>query len=101
MMNRVNFGQRSAVVVDRCLHHGIWLDSGELIHLMEWKKAGGQILHQQTESLKTKNPSHKRTPLPDASSLPQNTQLGNDAWDFNWDIMAALAWLLAKVFLHR
>jgi Zn-finger nucleic acid-binding protein len=43
LMNRVNFAYRSGVVVDKCQHHGIWLNSGELIHLMEWKKAGGQI----------------------------------------------------------
>ncbi len=47
LMNRVNFGQRSGVVVDRCIIHGLWLDSGELTHLLEWKKAGGQLLHQQ------------------------------------------------------
>jgi Zn-finger nucleic acid-binding protein len=46
-MNRVNFGQRSGVVIDQCIIHGIWLDSGELTHLLEWKKAGGQLLHQQ------------------------------------------------------
>jgi Zn-finger nucleic acid-binding protein len=46
-MNRVNFGQRSGVIIDQCIIHGIWLDSGELTHLLEWKKAGGQLLHQQ------------------------------------------------------
>jgi Zn-finger nucleic acid-binding protein len=40
-MSRVNFGYRSGVVIDRCTNHGIWLDSGEITHLMEWKKAGG------------------------------------------------------------
>lgn len=38
---------RSGVVVDRCRVHGIWLNSGEITHLMEWKKAGGQILNDQ------------------------------------------------------
>ncbi len=41
-MNRVNFAYRSGVVVDKCRDHGLWLKSGELIHLLEWKKAGGQ-----------------------------------------------------------
>ncbi|CAG0976203.1 hypothetical protein ARNL5_02086 [Anaerolineae bacterium] len=45
LMNRVNFAYRSGVVVDKCKAHGIWLNSGELIHLLEWKKAGGQISH--------------------------------------------------------
>ncbi|MBD3243468.1 MAG: hypothetical protein GF331_22955 [Chitinivibrionales bacterium] len=48
-MNRVNFGHRSGVIVDRCRDHGVWLDGGELRHLMEWTKAGGQLLHQQAQ----------------------------------------------------
>jgi Zn-finger nucleic acid-binding protein len=57
LMNRVNFGYRSGVVADQCKAHGIWLDSGEIIHLMEWKKAGGQLLdrqkQEQTAAVKT------------------------------------------------
>ena len=49
LMNRVNFGRRSGVVIDHCKKHGVWLDSGELTHLMEWKKAGGQILDNQSD----------------------------------------------------
>lgn len=49
-MARRNFGHLSGVVVDRCNQHGVWLDQGELIHLLEWKKAGGQILHEKRES---------------------------------------------------
>lgn len=46
-MNRVNFGARSGVVVDQCPRHGMWLEGGELRRLLEWKKAGGQILDQR------------------------------------------------------
>jgi len=57
LMNRVNFGHRSGVIVDKCSKHGIWVDSGEITHLMEWKKAGGELLnveqHKQDEQ-KTK-----------------------------------------------
>lgn len=49
LMNRVNFGKKSGVIVDRCREHGIWLDGGELRHLLEWKKAGGQILDDKQE----------------------------------------------------
>jgi len=44
LMNRINFGYHSGVVTDQCRKHGIWLDSGEITHLIEWKKAGGQLL---------------------------------------------------------
>lgn len=50
MMNRINFGSRSGVIVDTCKDHGLWLDGGELRQLMEWTKAGGQMLHQQKQA---------------------------------------------------
>lgn len=46
LMNRVNFGARSGVIVDQC-KDGIWLDNGELRRLLEWRKAGGQLLHEK------------------------------------------------------
>jgi Zn-finger nucleic acid-binding protein len=36
------------VVVDQCRNHGVWLEGGELHRLMEWKKAGGQVLDRQS-----------------------------------------------------
>jgi Zn-finger nucleic acid-binding protein len=52
LMNRVNFGAKSGVIVDRCKEHGVWLDGGELRHLFEWMKAGGKILDQQLKEEK-------------------------------------------------
>lgn len=49
VMNRVNFGAKSGVIVDRCKEHGIWLDGGELRHLFEWMKAGGKLLQQERD----------------------------------------------------
>ena len=49
LMNRVNFGIKSGVIVDRCRDHGVWLDGGELRHLLEWMKAGGNILQQERQ----------------------------------------------------
>lgn len=48
-MNRINFGTRSGVIVDRCTDHGVWLDGGELRHLLEWMKAGGKLLQQERQ----------------------------------------------------
>lgn len=47
LMSFVNFGAGSGVIVDRCLEHGVWLDGGELNHLIEWAKAGGKLLDEQ------------------------------------------------------
>lgn len=49
IMNRVNFGTNSGVIIDRCKDHGVWLDGGELRHLFEWMKAGGKLLQQERE----------------------------------------------------
>lgn len=48
-MYRVNFGTRSGVIIDRCKGHGVWLDGGELRHLMEWMKLGGKLLDQERQ----------------------------------------------------
>ena len=50
IMNRVNFGTKSGVIVDRCKDHGVWLDGGELRHLFEWMKAGGKLLQQERQA---------------------------------------------------
>ncbi len=47
LMNRINFGARSGVVIDRCKEHGVWLDAGELRQLSEWMKAGGKLLDNE------------------------------------------------------
>jgi Zn-finger nucleic acid-binding protein len=49
-MNRVNFGARSGVVVDQCPRHGMWLEGGELRRLLEWRKAGGQVLDRRRKA---------------------------------------------------
>ncbi|MDD2366515.1 MAG: zf-TFIIB domain-containing protein [Desulfuromonadaceae bacterium] len=49
IMNRVNFGTNSGVIVDRCREHGVWLDGGELRRLFDWMKAGGKLLQQQRD----------------------------------------------------
>jgi len=50
LMNRKAYGYRSGVVIDYCKNHGVWLDNGEITHLLEWKKAGGQLLQEQRVS---------------------------------------------------
>lgn len=54
MMNRINFGARSGVVIDRCKEHGVWLDAGELRQLSEWMKAGGKLLDKERKESRNK-----------------------------------------------
>jgi len=61
LMNRVNYGARSGVIVDSCKQHGVWLDGGELRHLFEWMKAGGKLLDQERrEQLKVEAEREQR-----------------------------------------
>ncbi|MFQ5461327.1 MAG: zf-TFIIB domain-containing protein [Phycisphaerae bacterium] len=43
LMNRRNYGAASGVVIDACRRHGLWLDGGELGHILKWARAGGRI----------------------------------------------------------
>lgn len=63
IMNRQNYGARSGVIIDYCKEHGIFLDSGELSRLFQWKKAGGakhdQQMKQWQEEIQTKRDNRK------------------------------------------
>ncbi len=41
IMNRMNYGRISGVIVDFCRNHGYWLDNGELQKIAEWVVRGG------------------------------------------------------------
>ncbi len=41
VMNRVNFGRRSGVIVDVCRAHGTWFDADELPRVVDFVMSGG------------------------------------------------------------
>src|SRR5690349_11311593 len=41
MMNRVNFGRVSGIVIDLCKGHGVWFDAGELHAILAFVAHGG------------------------------------------------------------
>ncbi len=41
IMNRLNYGRISGVIVDYCKDHGYWLDPGELEKIAKWVATGG------------------------------------------------------------
>jgi Zn-finger nucleic acid-binding protein len=59
MMNRINYGQSSGVIVDRCREHGLHLDAGELRRIEAWVRAGGRLdaAHKADET--AARPSHE------------------------------------------
>ena len=93
LMNRVNFGSTSGVVVDQCKSHGIWLDNGELVHLMEWKRAGGQLLAVQRASLRGEGGSKNSPPPGQPKGGEYPAPSGSDD-----DLLTSTVKLLTRIF---
>lgn len=93
IMNRVNFAHRSGVVVDQCRLHGIWLDNGEITHLMEWKKAGGELLHEKNKSQK----KEKKT-IPYTPSVYEQYPSNHSNQVLDIDLLETLGSLVFKLF---
>jgi Zn-finger nucleic acid-binding protein len=93
-MHRSNYAHRSGVIIDRCHQHGVWLDSGEITHLMEWRKAGGQILHETVKNKKAAiNKTRKRTKPPAFEQHNQDT-----SFDIEDDLIGSISKLIHKLF---
>lgn len=58
-MRRTAYGRRSGVIVDICAQHGVWLDNGELMHLLEWAMAGGVELPKIVSASADDDPRHR------------------------------------------
>ena len=49
LMNRTNFAHISGVILDVCRNHGVWLDRGELEHIIEFVESGGLVKQRERE----------------------------------------------------
>lgn len=98
LMNRVNFGYRSGVVMDQCKQHGVWLDNGELVHLMEWKNAGGQLLDEQKKTERLKEEQRKARAAAAKKSGPGVISFDSRIDDAPDDLAQAAFSLLSKFF---
>ncbi len=97
-MQRSNYGHRSGVIVDRCHKHGVWLDSGEITHLMEWKKSGGQMLNEQIKNEQMSKEKSKRfNSSPDMSQYKSQTN-SNHSFNTGDDIVDTVFSLLNRLF---
>jgi len=83
IMNRVNFGTKSGVIIDRCKDHGVWLDGGELRHLFEWMKAGGKLLDQERQEQRRKAEAEQERDRRDklAKPVPGTTYPDDGSFD--------------------
>jgi len=57
LMNRVNFGRRSGVIVDVCGQHGTWFDAGELALALSFVAEGGLVAARDDEPRATPAPA--------------------------------------------
>ncbi len=80
LMNRKNYGSRSAVVVDTCRDHGVWLDGGELSQLLKWAKAGGQ-LHADRKQREWDDEQQARERRRRIEAAQLDRAYGGDGWD--------------------
>lgn len=99
-MNRLNFGSRSGVIVDQCKGHGIWLGGGELRQLLEWKKAGGQLLHEKLRLERAQEEARQEERAARTRSLGQG---GTGVWadddvDTGADLGELLLGLVGRLF---
>jgi Zn-finger nucleic acid-binding protein len=107
LMNRVNFGAKSGVIVDQCRPHGVWLDCGELKQLMEWKKFGGELLEKRlrADRAREKQEEEERKKSEHVSYITRaQQQAGADALPFlspsrrEPDLLELMCGLVGRLF---
>ncbi|MDH5258660.1 MAG: zf-TFIIB domain-containing protein [Gammaproteobacteria bacterium] len=92
MMHRKNYANSSGVIADYCKKHGVWLSGGELKQLMEWKKAGGQMLHEKITVEKSLEEKINRM------EAKINTNSKNKRNDYNEDPVTAIVDFFGGLF---
>ncbi|MEA2073399.1 MAG: zf-TFIIB domain-containing protein [Campylobacterota bacterium] len=80
-MHRKNFMKRSGVITDVCFEHGVWLDSGELRHIMEWIKVGGMTKLEESTPLKSRKISSTKIPKNAEYSGTKETEMFETLFD--------------------
>jgi len=79
-MSRAIYAAVSGVMIDRCLEHGVWLDSGEMQQLFEWKSAYASLKNMEVkEGVKVLKGSTERKYTKDTNRNPVDHFL---AWLF-------------------
>jgi Zn-finger nucleic acid-binding protein len=94
MMNRVNFGRLSGVVVDACARHGTFLDAGELQRIVAFIQQGGldRARQRQIDDLR-----EERSRLQDHAGRAQRAAArsadGSAAFDTGASFADLVSWL--------
>ncbi|PHR56676.1 MAG: hypothetical protein COA44_07440 [Arcobacter sp.] len=87
LMQRKNYLNRSGVIMDVCVEHGLWLDAGELKQIQEWTALGGKQnakkdslnekhVHKRAQTKHRRN-AHKRKKHYDSSPMETSDALAD------------------------
>ena len=81
LMNRVNFGHTSGVIVDVCTPHGTWFDADELRRVLEFITSGGleAARARALRATPTSLPTTPASPLEDPWRIVRPILDGDDA----------------------
>jgi Zn-finger nucleic acid-binding protein len=102
IMNRVNYGRISGVIIDSCKEHGHWLDEGELEKIAKWVATGGlaKLRQRELEDLRSERERLSSAQVAAASmSMPMASYGGADdiadsLWP-GWSVVRLLGKLIS------
>lgn len=97
-MQRKSFGARSGVIIDRCHRHGVWLDGGELKRLLEWKKAGGQLLHEKMAQERSTAKAKRHESMAGRADAVADTRENKQIWGASDDDLLSSVFKLVDKF---
>jgi len=69
LMNRLNYGGASGVIIDQCKQHGVWFDADELHRILAWVRNGGLTRATQAQE-RSAVAAARRRPAPAPAILP-------------------------------
>ena len=90
LMNRLNFSERSGVIIDICRGHGSWFDRDELRRIVEFIRAGGleATRERDLQHWATEKRLHRPTPVASIDSAYSEGVPSRAVWDlsdvFGW-----------------
>ena len=95
VMNRVNFGKRSGIIVDVCRPHGTWFDADELPRVVNYVMKGGLEESERREAQKLKDQA--RQMRNEARSSAQMSAVTGRGWGRGRSSTSAFSGLLGSI----
>jgi Zn-finger nucleic acid-binding protein len=104
IMQRKNYMNKSGVIMDVCMEHGIWLDAGELKQIQEWIALGGKQVSEEMAKTEEEAKSKKV----DMTHYNHNKNSYDRSYDPVYDsnttekgeIIADALYILSRLFGH-